>query len=294
MTTVAANSFNGWGPRSLATQLPTGDSLPLAASQQFGTGQILMFNASGDMVVTDGTEQGYICAGRGNPAKLSATSTIAAAAAGMVYQGLGSGDPASTTAGDPFTKADTCTPCYAKDGNTIGKLAHTSGVPRPLVGLVFGVDQDGNPISWVGPQAQAMARAVLAATSFPLASHTIADAAANTATAERSVSFRPALPGVVTSVKYTGSALVVGDTDYVTVTVSKRDGAGGGAVVLATYDSRAAGNGAATAFVPKAFTLSVVAGALNLLATDVVTITIVKGGAGQVLTGNFLVTGAEI
>ena len=52
MTTVAANSFNGWAPNALNTQLPPGDSLPLAANQQFGQGQILMFNASGDMDIS--------------------------------------------------------------------------------------------------------------------------------------------------------------------------------------------------------------------------------------------------
>ena len=69
---------------------------------------------------------------------------------------------------------------------------------------------------------------------------------------------------------------------------------GGGAVTIATYDSRAAGNGAATAFVPKAWTLSVVAGALDLLETDEVTIAIVKGGSGQVLTGRINITGKAI
>ena len=45
--------------------------------------------------------------------------------------------------------------------------------------------------------------------------------------------------------------------------------------------------GAVTAFVPASFTLSVVAGALYLLETDIVTITTVKGGAGKVITGTF-------
>ena len=45
---------------------------------------------------------------------------------------------------------------------------------------------------------------------------------------------------------------------------------------------------------PKAWTLSVVAGALNLLETDEVTIAIVKGGSGQVLTGRINITGKAI
>lgn len=293
---MTASSTNGWGPNGNSTQLPPGATLPLTGDGSTvvgGQGQILVFNASGDMQAASGSVPGLVPAGRVYE-KLTPVGASDGAALGRVFQGFGSGDPASTTANDSFTKADVCAPCFAKDASTLGKLSNYSGSVRPLVGLVCGVDDMGNPYSWVGPIAHAVARGVLIANAFALASHAIADAAASTATAERSVSLRPRVKGVINSVSYNGSALVVGDTDYVTISIAKRDGAGGGATVLATYDSRAAGNGAATAFVPKEFTLSAVAGALYLLETDIVTITVVKGGAGQVLTGSILVNGKAL
>jgi hypothetical protein len=134
---------------------------------------------------------------------------------------------------------------------------------------------------------------VLIADRFSLASTEIADAAASTAIAEKAIR-RPKVKGTVTSIEFTGAAIAADNTDYVTVTVAKRDGAGGSPVTLGTYDSRAANNGAVTAFVPALFTLSVVAGALYLLETDIVTITTVKGGSGKVITGPVTVHGKAI
>lgn len=291
MTTAA--STNGWAPEGAGTQLPPGDNLPLAASQQAGLGQILMYDASGNVILADGTDPGLYAAGRAYPEKLSGTSTTAAAAALLAWTGYGSGDPASTIASDGFSKIDVCTPAFVADGNMLGKKSNDSGSNRGLAGLVLGVDVNGNPRSYVGPIAQAIARGVLIADRFMLASTEIADAAANTAISEKAI-LRPRVKGTVTSISLTGAAIVADNTDYITVTVSKRDGAGGGAVVLGTYDSRAANNGAVTAFVPAEFTLSVVAGALYLLETDIVTITTVKGGSGKVITGQVLVNGKAI
>ncbi len=287
---MTASSTNGWGPNGTSTQLPPGAILPLTGDGSTvvgGQGQILVFNASGDMQAASGSVPGLVPAGR-VAEKLTPVGANDGAALGRVFQGFGSGDPASTIANDSFTKADVCTPCFAKDASTLGKLSNYSGSVRPLVGLVSGVDDMGNPYSWVGPIAHAVARGVLIANAFPLADTEIADAAASTAISEKSIS-RPKVKGVVTSIQLTGAAIAADNTDYITVTVSKRDGAGGAAVVLGTLDSRAANNGAVTAFVDKSFTLSVVAGALNLLETDIVTITTVKGGSGKVITGAVLV-----
>lgn len=292
MTT--ANATNGWGPGPLGSQLPTEDAVPLAAGATGGYGQALFFNASGYALRNDGATPGLICAGRITKQLAGDAGSQAGQFRCDVHQGIGTGQAASTVSLDGFDITDVCTVAFDAGDGVPGKLSHNGGSSRSILGIVFGLDDAGRPRLWCGPQAHAMARALLIAKNFPLASHEIADAAANTAVSERIVSFRPKVKGTVTDITYTGSALVVGDTDYVTISVAKRDGAGGSPVVLGTYDSRAAGNGAATAFVPKSFTLSVVAGALYLLESDVVTITTVKGNSGQVLTGEILVNGKAI
>jgi len=293
--TAAASNANGWQLQGPNTQLAPGAQFKLTANAQVGYGQCCYFSDSlGTVALNDGTVPGLVSAGvcvqRGGagPNALEGVECL------DVHQGVGGKQAASTIANDGFTALDFLAVAYDAGNGVPGKLSNYLGANRSIMGLVFGVDRDLAPYVWAGPVASLCARSLLLLNNFSLASHGIADAAANTATAERIVSNRPKVKGTVTGVSYVGSALVVGDTDYVTATISKRDGAGGGAVTIATYDSRAAGNGAAAAFVPKAWTLSVVAGALNLLETDEVTIAIVKGGAGQVLTGRINITGKAI
>lgn len=293
--TASASNTNGWAPEGIGSQLPPDSVTPLQASLTVGRGQYVTYNASGHAALNDGTVPGLVCAGVGYPAPVSGSSTTAGQAFAQIWQGFGQGNPGSTVTLDSFSAADVCTPAYIKDENTLGKLSNYSGSNRSLAGLVFGVSPDARllPRAWVGPVAQAVARGVLMADAFPLASTEIADAAASTAIAEKAIR-RPKIKGTITSIEFTGAAIAADNTDYITVTVSKRDGAGGGAVSLGTYDSRAANNGAVTAFTPAVFTLSVVAGALYLLPTDVVTITTVKGGSGKVITGTVLVNGKAI
>lgn len=291
--TATASSQNGWAPIQPGTQLPSGDTVPLAASAQAGQGQAVYFDANGDVALNDGTVPGLVCAGVADPGKLSVLSTTRAASALMVHQGFGTGQPDSTIANDSFSAVDQCVVAFDVGNGVPGKLSNYSGSNRSIMGLVFGVDDMGNPRVWAGPVASAVARAVLIEKNFSLASTEIADAAASTAIAEKAIR-RPKVKGTITSIEFTGAAIAADVTDYITVTVSKRDGAGGGAVSLGTYDSRAANNGAVTAFVPASFTLSVVAGALYLLETDIVTITTVKGGSGKVITGPVTVHGKAI
>lgn len=291
--TAIASSFNAWHPHSIGTQLAPGATVQLQASAQVGQGQLATFDASGNAALNDGTVPGLVAAGVGYPGKLSDTSATAGVAATAMWQGFGS-IVFSTLSGDGFTAADAGgVPAFIATENTIGRKSNVGGVNRSIAGMVYGLNADGTANFWGGPMAQAHARAILIANGFLLASHGISDAAASTATAERIV-VRPPVHGMVTSATFTGAAIVADNTDYITATLSKRDGAGGAAVVIATYDSRAANQGAVTAFVPMPLALSAVAHALELLETDVVTLTVVKGGAGKVLTGAFLVNGKAI
>lgn len=290
---ATASANNGAAPINLTTQLPPGDTVPMQASASAGQGQAVFFNSSGNVALNDGATPGLVCAGMTYPDKIATASTVAAVSTLMVFQGMSSGQPASTIANDSFTAADVCTVAFDAGSGVPGKLSNYSGSNRSILGLVFGVDERGYPRLWAGPQASAAARSLLISQAFALASTEIADAAANTAISEKAIR-RPKVKGTVTSIEFTGAAIAADNTDYVTVTVAKRDGAGGGAVTLGTYDSRAANNGAVTAFTPAAFTLSVVAGALYLLETDIVTITTVKGGSGKVITGAVLINGKAI
>lgn len=291
--TATVNYFNGWAPIQPGTQLPSGNTVPLAASAQSGQGQAVYYDASGNVALNDGTVPGLIAAGCTYPAKLSSTSTTAGSAKTMVHMGLGEGAPASTIANDSFTAADVLAVAFEAGNGVPGKLSNYSGSNRSIMGLVFGLDDQDNPRVWSGPVASLLARGLLLANQTRLASTEIADAAASDTIAERTIDHAQ-LHGLVTSIVFNGAAIAADVTDYITVTVSKRDGAGGAAVVLGTLDTRAANQGAVTAFVDKSFALSVVAGALFLLETDIVTLTVAKGGAGKVLTGPVLVNGKVI
>lgn len=290
--TATVSQTLGFAPVQPGTQLPSGATVPLAASAQGGMGQALYFDASGNTALNDGSVPGLVSAGFIWPGRLTTLSTTAAAACAMVHQGFAE-LPDSTIESDSFSAADQCVVAFDAGNGVPGKKSNHSSASRSIIGLVFGVNDAGNPIVWGGPVASAVARGILLAKNYPLASTEIADAASSTAIAEKAIR-RPKVKGTVTSIEFTGAAIAADVTDYITVTVSKRDGAGGGAVSLGTYDSRAANQGAVTAFTPASFLLSVVAGALYLLETDVVTITTVKGGSGKVITGQVLVNGKAI
>ena len=292
---MSANSTNGWGPIGLTTQLPAGDTVRQQANAQAGQGQAVFYNSAGNVALNDGATPGLICAGVVFPDKLSPLSTTAGASAVMVHQGMGSGCPASTESGDGFTAADVCAVAFDAGEGVPGKLSNFDGNNRSLLGIVFGVDERGYPRLWAGPQASTLARSLLISQAFLHGSYQIADAAASTTTAERAIP-RASVHGVVTSVKFVGAAVAADNTDYVTVTIAKRGSSDSyaSATTIATYDSRAANQGAISALTPASFALSAVAGALDLLEDDILTIVVAKGGSGKTLTGVVLVNGKAI
>lgn len=292
---MSAQPNNGWGPINTVTQLPPGDTAPQQASAQAGQGQAVHFDASGNVARNDGATPGLICAGVAYPGKLSALSTIAGASALMVHQGLGGGQAASTESGDGFTAADVLTPCFDAGDGVPGKLSNFEGDNRSILGVVLGVDEKGDPRVWAGPVASAVARSLLIANAFPHAWFTITDAAASTTTAERAIPSSK-IHGIINAVEFVGAAVAANDTDYVTVTIKRYSLADAYAsgVTVATYDSRAANQGAIAAFTPAAFLLSATAANLEKLETDRFTLTVAKGGSGKQLIGEFMVNGKVI
>jgi hypothetical protein len=227
--TATAQLNGAWTPISDHNAIPGWVARPLAASAQVGKGQLVTVDpATGYASLNDGTSPSQIAAGVGDFAELSDTSSTAGAASARVTFRWFYGLAASTVTNDGFTDADFGVPFYIASENTLGKLSNYGGSNRSVGGLVFGLAVDGTPVAWCGPIAALIARGLLIANSFNGGEIRIADAAASTATAETAM-HRHKVHGVVTAVEYIGAAIAADNTDYVTVTVAKRDGAGGGA-----------------------------------------------------------------
>ncbi len=298
--TATAASTNGWRPEGTDTQLPAGANPGLAANEEAGLGQNMTYDASGNAVLNDGTVPCVVAAGVAFPAKLSPSSPVAGAAQVQLWCGYGGGNPSSTISGDNFTDADVCTPAWGASENALGKLSNHDGDNRPLMGLVLGLSPfssssaAASPRAWVGPVAQAVARGVMMANAYPFLEFNIADAAASTAISERVIGFAK-VHGLVTSVQFSGAAVAADNSDYATITIAKRSSADdyAAATTVAEYDTRAANEGAITAWVPADFDLEAAAN-LQFLEDDIITITTAKGGSGKAITGTILVNGKAI
>lgn len=281
-----------WVPQGNSA-FPPQQLVGLAASSQPGRGQyVTIAPATGFASLNDGTTPNQIAGGVAYPTVFSGTSAVAGAALLDCWIGYGNGNAASTINGDGFTVADQMTPFWIADENTPGRLSNYSGSNRSLGGFVCGVDTFGYPVTVSGPVPWAIARGLLIANDYTFASFAITDAAASTTTAERVIPWNAA-HGLITGVEFSGAAIAADNTDYVTVTFKRYTSADNYAAgtTVATYDSRAANQGAITAIVPAECALSAVAHALDSLEDSVYTITVAKGGAGKSLIGAFRVKG---
>ncbi len=288
--TAASGRIAGPKPYGDHNPIPWGDTLALAASVAPYRNWLLgVVPTTGYVVaqaagVTDLVSAGF--ADRDEPSSSSAGRSFM-----LARQQFVSGFLNSEETNDALLSTDYAAPFWIVDNQTVGRLSNFSGVNRSLGGLAFGIDPDTDtPIIYPGPIGWTLGRAALMANNAILASVPIVDAAASDTIAERVIPTEK-LHGKISSIQLVGAAIAANNTDYITLTISKRDGAGGGAVVLGTYDSRAANQGALTAFVPGEFSLSAVAGALNILETDVVTIIEAKGGAGKSVIGAVRIIG---
>lgn len=116
----------------------------------------------------------------------------------------------------------------------------------------------------------------------------LVDGAANTATAETPIGMVYA-PAQVVAVYYVPlAALTANDTDYATITVSKRTSAGASKTTVATLVTTVAG-GSWTAFARKAFTLTATAADLIVASGSTLTFEIAKAGSGVAVPAGDLV-----
>lgn len=288
--TAATGRIAGPKPYGDHNPIPWGDTLALAASVApfrnwlLGVNQTTGYVVAQAAGVTDLVSAGF--ADRDEPSSSSAGRSFM-----LARQQFVSGFLNSEETNDALLSTDYAAPFWIVDNQTVGKLSNFGGVNRSLGGLAFGIDPDTEtPILYPGPIGWTLGRAALMADSAIFASVPVVDAAASDTIAERVIPTAK-LHGKISAIQFVGAAVAANNTDYITLTVSKRDGAGGGAVVLGTYDSRAANQGAVTAFTPAAFSLSAVAGALNILETDVITFAETKGGSGKSVVGAVRIIG---
>jgi hypothetical protein len=174
----------------------------------------------------------------------------------------------SADAGDTFVDADFGKVAWCVDNCTIGKLAGARSMAGVYMGMT-GTNKDETRL-WTGFAGYVAARSIHLADHAPcgLFAYPL-DAGAATDLAETIIP-RAQLHGTVTGFRFVTPTVLAADaTNFKTITISKRTAATPGtAVVLATLTSVLG----FAAYTPRAFTLSDVAGVLDLLPTDILTI----------------------
>lgn len=263
--------------------LPRWKGTLAAAAGALKKGWLLMWNGSGylDQAATGASKVGWISGG-------FVDHFVTAGAADGTEPAEVETRPApivqSTTASDFFVDSDAPAVAYAADNDTIGKL----GTNRSIGGLFLGIDEgSGDALLWPGRVAHAIAMGLaIAKAPGALWQKAAADATAATATAESLIPRHPRQERV-TSIEYVpAAALTANDTDYVTITIRKRDGAGGAAATVATLTTKiTGGSGDWTAFVP--VSLGTITNG-DLLVGDLLTIEITKAASGKVVPIGFL------
>lgn len=186
----------------------------------------------------------------------------------------------NSTSGDAIAQANVGSVCYLADDQTVA-LTSNSGA-RSAAGQILSLDSSG---VWVSVGLGAFELLNLAALKQAQYLKVAADGAAGTATTE-TVFNRVSRTGTIVGAWYAPSAALTGDaTNNATLTLAKRDGAGGGASTVATITTTAvAGNW--TAFVPVSLgTLS----NTSVAAGNVLTFAISKGGTGVVVPAGTLI-----
>jgi hypothetical protein len=271
--------------------IPIGNPLPVslllkaAASQTFYQGYFATASPTTGYVSTNvGTTVGQIPAGVMVPPQTVQSSTIAGAAALDLDQRPYWGIPASTTSLDFFYAYDLGTPFFISSYDTPGKLSSLAGVKRQLGGIVLGLDPfgTGTPVIWTGVVPWMFARSQLLAGAATIAGDSFA-LTANTTRAEATLRRGSKVPAQVTQVRIIADAgFISSDTQYWTITVAKRTAAAPGTAVTvasATLQTTGGGGiGTLTAWLPCDVTLTATAADLQLLDTDILTVTCTTAG----------------
>jgi hypothetical protein len=261
---------------------------PLAANVVPGKHWLLGIDpTTGNAVAQAAGVTGLVSAGFSD--RNCTTSATAGLSFAIGRQEMVSGFPSSTGTLDIPLAADIAVPAWAVDNQTVGKLSNYGGVNRSLLGLLLGIDPDNNtpfflpgPIGWLLGRIAMMADGAAAGlVAYPVdASATTSIGSTTVATAALIIP-RAKTHGVLTSVEIVPSAALAATSgNNRTITVWKIDSLGvAAAVSVATFVTTTA----LVAQTAAAFTLSAVAGALNLLETDILAYSTVYTASGAVI-----------
>ena len=286
--TILAPQQNGATSPLGEGAIPPQLDFPLAANAQGGKLQFITIDPSTGLASpADDNTPGQIAAGVQFPDELSATSPEDGAATVRVMERAAVCLAPSTIANDGFAATDVGVPFWIADTNTPGKLSHTSTKNRSLGGLVLGLVAYGSTgIRFIGGVVgQLLGRAAMMANAFPGGSLAKAiDAGAATDLAETFLDGIARVHGPVAAVYFdvSGTTLAAsGGTDYKTLILCKRTAAlPGTQVTVATVDTKTT---AFTQYTSIPFVLSAVAGAIDLLEDDLLTVYETHGGSGAII-----------
>ncbi len=272
MTAATGRVGVGIKPFGADDPIPWGVVRPLAASVSPFRNWLLAVDSNGRLTPEAANTPDLKSAGFSDQDQEG--SATAGLATNLVRQQFVSGFPNSTASLDAILDSDYAVACWAVDNQTVGKLSHVAGSNRSLLGVAFGLDPDNNtPIVYPGPIGWLLGRAALAQDNALAGSYVKAiDSGATNDLSEDLIPRTGTLHGKVAAayLDVSGTTLAAtGATNIKTLTISKRDGAGGAAVVVATLDTSVT---AMTQWTSVPFVLSAVAGATNLLETDLLTI----------------------
>lgn len=268
--------------------IPPQLDFPLLGNAQGGKLQFITIDpATGLASPADDNTPGQISAGLQFPDELSAKDAGNGNATVRVMERAAVCLAPSTIANDGFAATDVGCPVWIADTNTPGKLSHTSTKNRSMGGFFLGLVAYGSTgIRFIGGVVgQLLGRAAMMADAFPGGSLAKAiDAGAATDLAETFLDGIARVHGPVAAVYFdvSGTTLAAsGGTDYKTLILCKRTAAlPGTQVTVATADTKTT---AWTQFTSIPFTLSAVAGAIDLLEDDLLTVYETHGGSGAII-----------
>ncbi len=278
-----------------------GATLYNLANQQAAFGQSMTVDpTTGYASLAGDSVPNQIAGGVASVSELSDTSTTSGNARTIVSWGTWEGRIGSTIANDNFTIADLATPFWYAGPSTPGKLSHTGTtfaanlLNRSCGGLVLGLDP-GSPIGgpaiprvWEGPIAQRVALAahlednfIAGSVAYPVDSGATVDIGSTSAATAAVLMPRAKVHGVLTSIEITPSAALAATSgNDRTITFWKIDTLGVNAAVnVGTFTTTTA----LVAQVSALFTLSAVAGALNMLETDILGYSTVHASSGAII-----------
>lgn len=186
----------------------------------------------------------------------------------------------NSTSGDAIAQANVGSMCYLADDQTVA-LTSNAGA-RSLAGQILQIDSTGVWVLLGVGNVELLSVAALKQAQYMKVA---ADGAAGTATTETAFS-RISRTGTIVGAWFVPSSTLTGDaSNNATLTLAKRDGAGGGASTVAAITTTAvAGNW--SAFVP--VSLGTLSNA-SVAAGNVLTFAISKGGTGVVVPAGTLI-----